>query len=220
MKFSSLASIILLLVVYISLFVFIQGKIPEPEKIGEAIIGLYKTYGYPLLLIGAIIEGIFLVGNYFPGSAILLIGAAVSKNGTLYFPFVVMISVVGLSISYTINYLLGRYGWYHVLSRFGLEQGLATAEKKLKSNEIKTFTIGYISITTAAFISTAAGVMRLPYKRFIVMSVLCQLVWSLLWGSVAYMLGFAFVELLLKYLVYVFLVVGIVYVFRYSSKLF
>jgi len=220
MKFtvSNILTLLLVVSIYGILIFFLHGKIPDAATIIQFIRELYKTYGYFIVFFGAILEGIFLVGNYVPGSAVILLGAAISRSGELQFPLIILFGNIGLQIGYSINYMLGRYGWYHVLARFGLEAGIDKTKKKLEENDRKTIFLGYISITTAAFVSTAAGVLRMPFKRFMILSIISQLCWSLLWGSIAYFLGFAIVEIALKYFAYIALAIGIVWIVKYVLK--
>src|SRR3989344_435420 len=202
-KIPETLGIALPLIFYFIFFIFVKGRIPDAETFLEFIKDLYKTYGYYLVFFGALLEGMFLVGLYVPGSVTGLLGASLSKTGVVQYPIVLVLAAFGLVIAYSINYLLGRYGWYHVMARLGFGKGLNVAKDKLEKHQAKTIFLGYIHPGSASFLSTAAGILKIPFKRFIILSFLAQSLWGILWGSLAYFLGLPMVEFILKYFVFV-----------------
>lgn len=188
-----------LILVYAGVIGLVIWKLPKPEDLLRAIEGVYRSVGYPLVFLAAIMESTFLLGFYVPGSTVILFGAALAKTGAVSFPVVLLLGTLGLLIGYTINYFLGRYGWYHVLSQFGFDKGIQEAEKKLKQHGGKALFVGYLFPNGAAFMSTAAGVLKMPFQKFLLWSIASQTFWSLLWGSIAYTFGMLFVEAFMKY---------------------
>jgi membrane-associated protein len=190
----------IMLLIYGSIFYFVLLRFPNAKELLQTLEKLYATYGYGIIFLSAIIEGLFLVGNYIPGTAAILLGAAIAKSGKLFLPFVILLGTAGLLLSYCVNYFLGKYGWYHVLAQFGMEEPLRVAEEKLKKHGKKAIAVGYISPNGGAILSTAAGIVKMPFKRFLLLSIPSQLFWSTAWGSIAYIFGHAFVEFVMKYL--------------------
>lgn len=215
---SLIFTIILFIILYGLIFIFLQGRLPDAKTIIAWIENLYRTYGYIIIFGGAILEGTFLVGNYVPGSAVILLGAALSKNGTVQFPLIILFGVLGLNVAYTINYFLGRHGWYHILSRFGLQSGLDVAKNRMHENILKAIFIGYIAINIAALISTSAGILKIRYPKFIMLSLVAQGFWSFVWGSTAYYFGYQLVEIMLKYFVAFTFAIGLVWIIIHASK--
>lgn len=205
---------------YVTLIIYIKTTFPNTQVFLQAVSALYETYGYVLVFFGALIESTFLIGLYFPGSAVVLLGAALSKTGILQFPLVILLGTIGLCIGYSINYFLGKHGWFHVLSVIGLEKGIYEAEKRLTKHTYKTIFLGYVNPGTASFISTASGVLKIPFKNFLIVSILSQSFWSLVWGSLAYFFGLPLIELFIQYFGYV-IGIGIAILFlkrTWSSK--
>lgn len=209
--------IIVLLGFYFAFFIFIRGKIPDAESLLLIIKDLYGSYGYYLVFLGALLEGTFIVGLYMPGATVVLLGAAMSRTGVVEFPIALILAIFGFMIGYTINYFLGRYGWYLVLNHLGLKKGIDVAKTKLNDNVARTILLGYFHPSSAAFLSTAAGVIRVPIKRFLIFSVTSQLFWSLAWGSLAYIFGITLVELFIKY--FGFVVIGLVGIWFLRKKM-
>lgn len=193
----------IIIVIYVVAIFLIKGRLPTPADLLNSIREWYMLYGNYLVFFAALLEATFLLGLYVPGSTVILFGAALSKSGAIGLPEVLFLANLGLLMGYTINYFLGKYGWYHVLAKFGLEKGLDEAKEKLQSHGGKAIFVGYIFPNGGAFLSTAAGVMNMPFKKFFLYSVLAQTFWIVVWGSVAYLIGPLFVDLFMKYFSYI-----------------
>ena len=213
-KIPETLGIALLFIFYLAFFIFVRGRIPDAETLLDFIKELYKTYGYYLVFFGALLEGMFLIGLYVPGSTTVLLGASLSKIGVVQYPVVLVLATLGLLISYSINYFLGKYGWHHVLARLGLNKGIDVAKDKLEKHQAKTIFLGYFHPGSASFLSTAAGILKIPFKKFLILSIFSQSLWAILWGSLAYFLGLPMVEFLLKYFVFVLPAVIVIWMVR------
>lgn len=197
------------LAVYGVIVIILRLNIPDSETLLSLIKDLYGRYGYYLIFIGALFEAMFLITLYVPGSAVILLGAAISKTGIIQFPLALLVAVCGLLIGYSINYILGKYGWYHVLLQIGLEKGIEMAKKRLEKHQTKTILLGYFHPSGASILSTAAGVLKIPFRKFISLSFIAQVFWAILWGSLAYSFGLPLVEFFIKYFSYV-VILGVV----------
>ncbi len=206
----SLLNLLIVIGFYMGLAIFIRSRFPNTQDLITVIKDIYLTKGYVLIFFAALLEAMFIVGLYIPGSAVVILGAAFARTGVISFPLVLLVGTSGLMLGYIINYFLGKYGWYHLLSKLGFEKGIEAAKRKLAQNKIKTSLLGYIAPSSASFISTAAGALHMPIGKFIFLSVIAQSFWSFIWGTTAYWFGVPFVESVLKYSFMIFfLVLGI-----------
>src|SRR4051812_4891264 len=98
-----------LLAFYFLVIVIIRWKIPSAEKIITYITNLYQHYGYGIVFVSGILEAMFLIGLYFPGSVAILLGAVVARSGVVSLPLIILIGTLGILIGYTINYFMGKY---------------------------------------------------------------------------------------------------------------
>lgn len=185
--------------IYTVILISIRNHIPDAPSLVEQIKYVYGTHGYDLIFLGALLEGTFLVGFYVPGSFIVLLGAALSRSGVIPFPLVILFGTLGLTLGYMINYALGRFGWYRILSGFGFNKAIIPAEDKLKHYQNKAIFYGYMMPSTGSLLSTAAGILKIPFKKFLIQSLLTQAFWSLLLGGLAYLFGMVFIEFFLQY---------------------
>lgn len=212
MRIKPLFGPIIIFVLYLIFAIFIQSKIPDTATFIKAVKGFYETYGYFLIFFGALLEAILFISFYVPGSTVVLLGVALARTGVVSYPLVFIPGMSGLLSGYTVNYFLGRYGWYQIFVFLGLNKGIDTAKSRLGKYEKKTIFIGYIFPGSASFLSTAAGVLRMPFKKFFIASFLAQGFWSLIWGNLAYFFGLTAIYLLIKYFGIVILVIGVVWI--------
>lgn len=206
--------IIICFLIYTVILVLVRNHIPNAPSIIEQVKRVYGIYGYDLIFLGALLEGTFLVGFYVPGSFIVLLGAALSRSGIVSFPLVVLFGTLGLSLGYMFNYALGRFGWYRILSGFGFSGGVKDAKNKLLKYEDKAIFWGYLMPSTGSLLSTAAGVLKMPFKKFVIQSLLTQAFWSLLLGGLAYLFGMTFIELFLDYFGFIALTGVVLYILK------
>lgn len=200
-----------LFVFYFTVALFIRSKFSDMPSFITVIQGVYVSVGYPLIFFGAVLESIFLVGLFVPGSVVLLMGAALSRLGIVEYPIVFILGTSGLLFGYSLNYFLGKYGWYHVLSFFGLSKGIETGKEKLKKHGLRTILWGYFIPGSASLLSTAAGILNMNFKQFLTISIFAQSFWSLLWGTIAYFFGIQIVEFIVKYFIFVLLGIAVLW---------
>ena len=206
---------------YIAIMLVIRQQVPASSEIVESLRIPYERYGYYLIFAGGVLEGLFLVGFYVPGSTVMLLGAALSAQGILSLPLVVLAGTSGLMLSYTVDYVLGRYGWHYIFSRFGMQEEMNETKEKLEKHHIKSFLLGYISPGSASFVATASGVVKVPFVRFFLLSFLSQSVWGMMWGTIAFRAGIPLVEFMLKNVFFVVILLGIFWFGKkYFKKLF
>lgn len=218
-KFRTIPLPFILLGLYLIVIIYLKGIIPDSETLLKLMKELYGNYGYTIIFVGALLESLFVVSLYVPGSTAILLGAALSRTGVVQFPVVLLLAVLGLMVGYSINYILGKHGWYHMLSKMGLGKGLDVAKEKLENHQAKTIFLGYFHPTGASFLSTAAGVLGLPFRKFIVVSFFSQFFWALVWGGLAYTIGLPLVEFFLKYFSFVVLAIITIWTIRkYTQK--
>ncbi|MDP3987846.1 MAG: DedA family protein [Candidatus Levybacteria bacterium] len=206
---------LILLFLYWGLIFFLRGKVPDAETFIESLKGLYGTYGYFLIFAAAIMEGMLVLGMYVPGSTVILMGAILARMGVVSYPLVFVLGTGGLLIGYSIDYFLGRFGWHHLLLRFGLEKGFKTAKEKLEKHDKKAIFLGFVFPGSASFLATSAGIIKMPFRKFIFLAILAQVFWGLFWGNLAYFFGLPILEYFqMKYFILLLLFIGIIWMVR------
>lgn len=198
-RFILILQICFFVFIYVLIFIFLRNKIPNASQMIGYAEEVYGVYGYYLIFLGALLEGTFIVGFYIPGSFIVFLGVSLARLGITSFPWVIFFGTLGLCFGYSINYCLGRFGWYRIIEGFGFEKQIGSAKNKLKHHYNKALFWGYIMPSTGSMLSTASGILKVPFKEFIFKSILIQIFWSLLLGGLAYIFGMTFIYIFLVY---------------------
>lgn len=186
-------------VAFLGLIIFLLGPL-RPESPQSSIVltveSYYAQYGYWIIFGAAVLEGLFVFSWYFPGSAIVLLGAVFSAEGTLIFPFAILCGVGGFLISYTLDYYLGYYGWHRLLAHLGFRSPLSRAENAIRKYGSGTIPLAYVHPVPAVLIATAYGTLRMSIRGFLGYSLISLLFWGFFWGTLAYIFGHRFLEVL------------------------
>lgn len=178
---------------WLSLFVivFVTWRVlnlPEGAEMQTLVQSWLSTYGLPLVLFGSIVEALFFLGLYFPGSILIFLAVGLAPTPT-YAVKVVLLASLGMIVGYTINYFVGKHGWYRVLLRLGMRDGLEQAKRNMERNDVRYVAYTFWNAGFAAFTATAAGILHIPLRRFFTLIIPAVLIWNSLWGAVVYQLG-------------------------------
>lgn len=207
-----------LITVYAVIFLFVRERLPDLTEFVTEAEKIYNTYGYYLIFLGALIEATFILGFYIPGSLIVFLGVSFARLGITSFPLVIFFSTLGFVLGYTINYCLGRFGWYKVIEGIGFEKQINEAKGKLKKHYAQALFWGYVMPSTGSMLSTASGVLRVDFWEFILKTVIIQVFWSLFLGGLAYIFGQVFINLFLVYFGLIAFVGMVMYLLRSLRK--
>lgn len=184
--------------------------LPSEEETIQMVTRWLTEYGLYVVFIGSLLEVLLFVGFYFPGSIIIFLGVALSPDPIHALKAVIAVSL-GMLVGYSLNYLLGKYDWYRVFLKLGMKGGIENARIKMEKNAIRYIFYTYWNPGLASFTSTSAGILQLPYQRFLVLMLLAIAVWNTFWGILVYSLGESALMLLNFTLVLKVIVVWIVF---------
>lgn len=192
--------------------------LPPNDEIIGTITAFFGRYGLIVVFLAATIEGLLLIGNYFPGGAVIFLGVIAAVGDIPQAIIVVLVVCAAFFISYTINYYLGKYGWYKLFVKFGLQSTLDSMQRNLSRHVFTAILSCYWLPNLAAICSTAAGIIQIPLKRFLIQSTIGLVAWNIFWGVFVYIMGDALLKLDLMYVLLIFfmwcaLILGKVFVF-------
>lgn len=189
---------LILLVVLISfLAVYRIFNLPSNEELIKIVKIYFERYGYPVLFISAFIEAIPVINIYYPGSSIILLAAAFSRQGTLNIFSVVLITSLAFQIAYIINYFIGKHGWYRLFVKLGLGDTLEHTREKIEKHGARWLWLTYFHPNIGALTATSYGILKIPFRNFLITSVLAVLVWDIFWGAFCYF-GSGIIEGIIK----------------------
>jgi membrane protein DedA with SNARE-associated domain len=110
---------------------------------------------------------------------------------------VVAIVSAAFLISYTLNYWVGKYGWYRILVKFGLGKALEESKDKVRDKGIfNTILFTYWEPNLASITATAAGILDVPLGKFTISSLIGLTLWNIFWGILVYSLGDAALKIM------------------------
>jgi membrane protein DedA with SNARE-associated domain len=159
---------------------------------GHELMLLLATYGYWAVLV---IVGLESIGVPMPGET-TLVSAAIYAGATqrLSIGLVILAAIAGAILGDNIGYAIGHWGGYRLLVRYGRYVRLNEARVKLARyvflrHGAKVVFFGrFVSIlrTYGAFL---AGTTRMPWWRFLAFNAAGGILWALIYGTGAYLLG-------------------------------
>lgn len=175
--------------------------LPQGDTLVENLREYFERYGLWAVFAAAFIEGLLLAGNYFPGSFIVFLGVISAGQDAVRALEIVSVASLGFFLAYTIDYVLGRYGWHRLLLKMGLGESVKKAEHGLEGRGLSAILFSYWVPNLAAVTATAAGIIRAPFMKFELFSTFGVVIWNAFWGTLVFALGTAALALTeLKYI--------------------
>ncbi len=157
---------------------------------------MYQVHGYLVVFIAALLEGTLFLNWYLPGSVVIIVGTVFAIDGGQSVLITAMLVCLGLFITSIVNYLLGKYGWYKILLRFGLGAEIDKIQRRIEKYGLLIMIISYAHPHTGSLVSTSAGILRMKAKTFILYTAVSYVIWACVWTTVAYAVGPQFLEIL------------------------
>ena len=153
---------------------------------------LVAQYGYFAVLV---IVGLESTGVPLPGET-TLVAAALYAGAThnLNIVGVVIAAAVGAILGDNLGYLIGHWGGYRLLIRYG--RYIRLSEKRIKiarylflryGGEVVFF--GRFTAILRAYAAFLAGTTRMPWRRFLFFNAAGGIAWATIYGGGAYLLG-------------------------------
>ncbi len=163
---------------------------------------LAQQFGY-----GAVFCGIFLenLGLPLPGEAIVLVGGFMAGRGDLTLEGTVMSAATGGLLGNTIGYGVGYYGGWPLLLSVGKlvrmdEQKLSEIKDRFSNNAGQAVFFGRFVTLLRIFAGPMAGLVKMPFGKFMVCNVAGAMLWSATMVSLAFFAGeYVPLEQLLKW---------------------
>jgi membrane-associated protein len=178
------------LVIYLTMILFWKlFGLPSPEELVSIITGYFDRYGLLVIFLSSLIEGFLLLGQYFPGGFVIFFGVISAGKSIGRAIQVVIVVSTAFFIAYYLNYLVGKYGFYKLFEKFGLKKSIDKAKKKLRKHTFKAILFSYWEPNLASITATAAGILEIPLKKFLLYSRVGITVWNTFWGALVFILG-------------------------------
>jgi len=199
---------LILLVIYLTMFVIWKlFNLPTDDQMIVIVKGAFEKYGLWIVFISALVEGFLLLGQYFPGGTVIFLGVISAGKNIPRATEVVLVVCLAFTISYTLNYLVGKYGWHKLLVKFGLSKSLEESKQKLEKQGLNAVIFSYWEPNLASITATAAGILQIPMRKFQIYSTTGVVLWNIFWGTLVFLLGASALKIIgLKYVLIIFAV--------------
>jgi membrane protein DedA with SNARE-associated domain len=202
--------------------VWLALDLPPEETMAQAAKDYLDRYGVVIVLISAYLEGLLLIGWYFPGTLVIILALVFAAPDPLRVAQVGAIAGTGLFGAYVTNFFAGKYGWYRVLLAFGLREPLENAQRRLTKYGLSAIFTTYWQANLASCISTAAGILQFPVGKFIVLSFVAEAMWVSFWSTLIFFLGKAALSLagfrMILLLILIWIAVRLIYRWKFEKR--
>lgn len=160
--------------------------LPSVENLFKLMEVAFQQYGLALLFFGLIIEGLFMVGFYFPGSVVAF-GAVIFLGETYIDVFIIiLIGSIALILVNILNYILGKYGYYKLLEKFGSKGTIERMKRRFDKNKNGTIFLFSSSPNFLAITSIYAGIVKANLKEYLRFMSLCIFFWVSLVSAILF----------------------------------
>ena len=157
----------------------------------EAIEELAQQYGYWAVFLGILLENI---GVPVPGETVTLAGGFLAGNDQLNYWIVLADAVLGATIGGNIGYWIGRYGGWQMMLSIGKllrfkEARLESLKQQFTENAVKAVFFGRFVALFRVFASPLAGIVEMPYLKFLFYNTLGAATWAAVMVTLSYFAG-------------------------------
>jgi len=202
--------------------IWLALDLPPEETLAEIARTYLDRYGLVIVLLCAYLEGLLLIGWYFPGTLVIVLALIFAAPQPSRFVLVALLAGTGLFCAYVTNFFAGKYGWYRLLLAFGLREPLENAQRRLTRYGLSAIFTTYWQANLASCISTAAGILQFPASRFVAYSALAEALWVTFWAGIIFFLGSAALSLvgfrMILFLIMLWIAARLIYRWKFEKK--
>lgn len=157
----------------------------------ETIQSLANQYGYLAVFVGILLENL---GIPLPGETITIVGGFLAGSGELNYWLVLGSAAMGAFIGGIGGYFVGKYGgWKLILAGSKVfriqEVQLEEIKTKFSENAVKAVFFGRFIPLIRIFSSPMAGVVEMPFGKFIGVNLAGALTWASVMTTLAFFVG-------------------------------
>lgn len=199
---------VVLVLSYTLAFFIIRGSVPTGHELINDFSSIYARFGYYIIFISALLEALVVLSFFVPGLLGMSMGALFARTGHTQLSLVILTASLGLIIGYTIDFLLGRFGFSRLVRKIGYGRLIDIAHQKLIAYKNRGLLLGFIYPNIAAFLSLVTGTAKHSFVTFLLLSVLGTLFWVSLWAVLIFFIGDIFLKVFTNYF-YILIIIGV-----------
>jgi membrane protein DedA with SNARE-associated domain len=178
-------------------------SVPDsPQGLLEFVTALLFAHGHLVIFLGAALDNFGLPAS---GDIVMFAAGFFANDGQATLPLVMLMGFLGATFSDNTVYWIGRYGGRPLLKRitrvrllsFLLDaRSLGKVERYFEEHGRKTVFVGRFGPGLRSMTPLFAGVSRMKYYRFLPYSLAATTTWALVTGTLGYIFGEYWNELL------------------------
>ncbi len=151
-------------------------------------------WGYVIVGLATFLENALGAGVIVPGETLVIVGGFYARIGELWLPGVAAVAVVGAVLGDNLGYWLGRRFGRGFFERHGPKvlvtpERLGNAERYYAQHGGATVFLGRFIPVVRSVGFIAAGISRMPWRRFFGFDVAGALIWGIGHSTLGYVLG-------------------------------
>lgn len=150
---------------------------------------LFVDYGYYVVFIGVLLENSMFLGLLVPGAIILILAGLAAENGAMNIWLVLGLAILATIIGDTISYCVGRLGWTRGLQRSRMGDMIEKVRGPMEDNSTWLILVYHLAGYSRVVGPAAAGVFRIPYRRWAPLDYLGGAIWVVLYTMIGVSLG-------------------------------
>lgn len=159
--------------------------------LSDFVFSLIDTFGYFGMFLGMVLEAVVIV---IPSEAILATGGILASRGIFSFWGAFLIGLVGSVFCAIVIYFMGYFGGRSFIRKFGKyffmkEEDLEKSDSWFLKYGMLGAMIGRNFPIIRTLISLPIGIMRMPFFKFVVYTIIGSIPWTFLFVYLGFALG-------------------------------
>ncbi len=147
----------------------------------------YQTYGYLVVILGALLEHTFFLAWAMPGGILVALGGLYAQSGILALPIVILAGAAGFVLGDHLDFYVGRHST-RLLDRVTKGHMIdPTTYTGLRA--LPALLLAYTNVVPRAALFMGGAASGMTYRRFLSLSVSLALFWSAAFSILGYWLG-------------------------------
>jgi membrane protein DedA with SNARE-associated domain len=147
----------------------------------------YQSYGYLVVLLGALLEHTFFLAWAMPGGILVALGGLYAQSGALALPLVILVGAAGFAAGDHLDFVVGRSS-RSILER--VTKGRTMSLDYITSvRALPALALAYTNAVPRAAVFMGGAAAGLSYPRFLSLSIPLALLWSTVFSLLGYWLS-------------------------------
>lgn len=163
--------------------------LPSARVITKTAQAWYSSYGLIVLVLAGLIEGLFLIGLYFPGSLIIAVSVFALPSSLPTYIAIALTATATFTVTAIINYAIGYYGVCKLFRRIGAERQIKRMDRFLMRWGKLILVVTAANPTYLAVAMISYGIARERLRTLLAIVIPATLIWMSLATAIIAMLS-------------------------------